>query len=88
VAVVPACLEVVVMPPDEEQRRFVSNAELQLELRAMSDRFERRIGDVKLWILGAVALNQFLAAVDLPSEVTAAAFLGVLAKGVVGVFFR
>lgn len=66
----------------EKGRRYVSNGELQLELRAMADRFEKRIGDVKLWILGAVALNQFLASVELPSTITAIALLGFAVKGV------
>jgi hypothetical protein len=49
----------------EPDKKWVTNADLELELRALRS-------DVKLWILASVALNQFLAGVDLPSSVTAA----------------
>lgn len=44
----------------------VTNQQLQLELKALRS-------DVKIWILAAVALNQFLANVQLPSAVSASA---------------
>jgi hypothetical protein len=74
------------MSPDQsdekpEKPRWVSNSDLQLELKALRS-------DVKLWILGAVALNQFLASVDLPSSVTGAAFLGFAFKGIIFGIFR
>jgi hypothetical protein len=77
-------------PDNDTPPKWVSNAQLQLELRAMGERFERRIGDDKLWMLGAVALNQFLAAVDLPSTVAGigVASLGIAAKLVAGVIAR
>lgn len=53
--------------------RWVSNGQLQLEIKALRS-------DVKLWILGAVALNQFLANVDIPSTVTGSVFIGLLVK--------
>lgn len=56
-------------------RKYVTNNELALELRALRS-------DVKVWILAAVALNQFLAAVDLPSSVAGAAILGLGVKAV------
>lgn len=59
---------------DEEKRTWVTNSDLQLELKALRS-------DVKVWILGAVALNQFLAAVELPSAVTGAAIAGLVLKG-------
>lgn len=61
------------MTDEDNKPRWVSNQELQLEIKALRS-------DVKLWILAAVALNQFLASVELPSAVTAGAVLGVLAK--------
>lgn len=67
--------------PEGEPRAWVTNRDLQLELKALRS-------DVRLWILGAVALNQFLASVDLPSSISAAALLGFAAKGVVAAFFR
>jgi hypothetical protein len=65
----------------QEGTTWVSNLQLHLELKALRS-------DVRLWILGAVALNQFLASVDIPSSLTGAAFLGVMAKGVIGVLFK
>jgi hypothetical protein len=67
--------------PEGEDKGFITNADLQLELRALRS-------DVKLWVLGAVALNQFLAGVDLPSSITGAAILAFAAKGVVVALFR
>lgn len=73
------------MPEGDRQKneapKWVSNSDLQLELKALRS-------DVKLWILGAVALNQFLASVDLPSSVTGAALLGWAVKGVIFGVFR
>jgi hypothetical protein len=66
---------------DNQQHKWVSNRDLQLELKALRS-------DVRLWILGAVALNQFLASVDLPSSLTGAAFLGLIAKGLFAAVFR
>lgn len=63
--------------PDDEPRKWVTNEQLQLEIKAMRS-------DFKLWILGAVALNQFLASVALPAEFTGVAILGFLGKAVVG----
>lgn len=60
----------------EPEKKWVSNADLGLELRALRS-------DVKLWILASVALNQFLASVELPSSVTAAAILAVVAKSAI-----
>ena len=59
---------------EEQSPKWVSNQQLQLEIKALRS-------DVKLWILAAVALNQFLAAVSIPSEVTGAAVLAVIVKG-------
>lgn len=69
------------MEDERPKRSYVTNNELQLEIKALRS-------DVKLWILAAVALNQFLATVDLPSAVTGAAVLGVVIKSVIGVVFR
>lgn len=64
--------------PDKTE--FVTNSQLKLEIQALRS-------DVRLWILGAVALNQFLASVDIPSSVSGAAILGLMFKGaIVGVF--
>lgn len=63
------------MPSEDNESRWVSNKDLALEIKALRS-------DVKLWILAAVALNQFLATVELPTTVTGVAILGVLAKGV------
>ena len=41
----------------------VTNKELQLELKALRS-------DVRIWILAAVAMNQFLANVQLPAAVS------------------
>ena len=65
------------MNPDDkkpEEKLWISNKDLQLELKALRS-------DVKVWILAAVALNQFLAAVEIPTAVTGAAILGVVIKG-------
>ena len=64
-----------------ENKGFVTNAQLQLEIKALRS-------DVRLWVLGAVALNQFLASVDLPSSVTGAALLGFAFKGLLFGAFR
>lgn len=66
---------------ENEDRGFITNAQLQLEIKALRS-------DVRLWILGAVALNQFLASVDLPTSVTGAAILGFALKGLVFGAFR
>lgn len=60
----------------EPEKKWVSNADLELELRALRS-------DVKLWILASVALNQFLASVELPSSVTAAVIAAFAVKTVV-----
>ncbi len=46
-----------------DDKQHVTNEELQLELKALRS-------DVKVWILAAVAMNQFLANVQLPATVT------------------
>ena len=48
---------------DERHEQHVTNEELQLELKALRS-------DVKVWILAAVAMNQFLANVQLPAAFT------------------
>ena len=63
------------MIDEPEPRKWVSNSDLQLELKALRS-------DVKVWILAAVALNQFLASVEIPTAVTGAAVIGVILKGV------
>lgn len=45
------------------KQQFVTNRDLQLELKGLR-------GDVKVWILAAVAMNQFLSNVQLPAAVT------------------
>ena len=69
------------MSNEENTPRWVSNQQLQLEIKALRS-------DVKLWILAAVALNQFLASVEIPSAITAGAVLGVLAKSLFAAVFR
>lgn len=66
---------------EKPAEKWVSNSELQLEIKALRS-------DVRLWIIGAVALNQFLASVDLPSSVTAAALIGLSLKGVAVALFK
>lgn len=66
---------------DPKDQGFVTNAQLQLEIKALRS-------DVRLWVLGAVALNQFLAGVDLPSSFTGAAILAFALKGVGAALFR
>jgi hypothetical protein len=53
------------MPPDQHQDH-VSEEVLSLRLKALKS-------DLRLMIIASVALNQFLAKVELPSEVTAVA---------------
>lgn len=60
----------------EQEKKWVTNADLALELRALRS-------DVKLWILAGVAFSKFLDAVELPSTVTAAAVVVVLGKSAV-----
>ena len=69
--------------PDENDKPtpWVSNQQLQLEIKALRS-------DVKLWIIGAVVLNQFLAGVALPSAVTGAAVVGLFVKGVIALVAR
>lgn len=81
------------MAEDETPKRsYVTNGELQLELKSLrSDALaavEILRRDVKVWVLGAVALNQFLSSVEVPSVVTGVAVLGVAMKGVVAWFVR
>lgn len=47
----------------DDKPQVVTNKELQLELKALRS-------DVKIWILAAVAANQFLANVELPAAFT------------------
>jgi len=65
----------------DDPHKWVSNRDLELELKALRS-------DVKVWLLGAVALNQFLAPVDLPSSITAAALLGLVGKGLLAAVLR
>ena len=51
---------------------IVTRRELQLEMRGLKS-------DIRLLILASVALNQFLAAIAVPSFVTGAGVLGLLA---------
>ena len=66
---------------EPQKTEFVTNSQLKLEIQALRS-------DVKLWVLGAVALNQFLSGVDLPSSVTGAAILAFALKGVGAALFR
>ena len=66
---------------DDDPHKWVSNRDLELELKALRS-------DVKVWLLAAVALNQFLASVDLPSSITAAALLGLVGKGIVAAILK
>lgn len=65
----------------DDRPSWVSNQQLQLEIKALRS-------DVKLWILAAVALNQFLASVEIPSVITAGAVFGVIAKSLFAAVFR
>ena len=72
--------------PDQDDKQnpapgWVSNSQLQLEIKALRS-------DVKLWIIGAVVLNQFLAGVALPSAVTGAAILGLGVKALFALVVR
>lgn len=69
------------MESQDKDKGFVTNSELQLEIKALRS-------DVRLWVLGAVALNQFLASVDLPSSLTAAAVVGLVFKGAIAALFK
>lgn len=60
---------------EHDNKKWVSNADLELELKALRS-------DVKLWILASVALNQFLAGVELPSSITAAVVVAFVGKTV------
>lgn len=66
---------------NDEKKGFVTNAQLQLEIKALRS-------DVRLWVLGAVALNQFLSGVDIPTSVTGVAFLAWIGKGLLVGLFR
>ncbi len=66
---------------DDDPHKWVSNRDLELELKALRS-------DVKVWLIGAVALNQLLASVDLPSSITAAALLGLAGKGIIAAFLK
>lgn len=57
----------------------VGQNELRLELKALKS-------DMRLLIIASVALNQFLANVDLPREITAVALLGFAGKAAYGYF--
>lgn len=74
------------------KRSYVTNSELQLELKSLrSDALaavEILRRDVKVWVLGAVALNQFLSSVEVPPVLTGAAVIGVIAKGALAWFAR
>ena len=60
--------------------KYVRNSELQLEIKALRS-------DVKLWILAAVAANQILDNVNIPTAITAAAVVGVVAKTAFSLLF-
>lgn len=76
----------------EKKREYVTNKELQLELKSMRSDFTGSIDvlrrDYKIWLIGAVALNNFLAGVQVPSVVTGSIVLGVVAKGAIAWFAR
>lgn len=55
----------------DDQPQIVTNKELQLELKALRS-------DVKIWILAAVAANQFLANVQLPAAFTVPALVAAI----------
>lgn len=69
------------MPHEEDpEDRNVTHRQLRLELRALKS-------DLRLMIIASVALNQFLANVQLPSAVSATAIVAAIvapfAKGVI-----
>lgn len=80
------------MDDNGNKRPYVTNTQLQLELKALRadalSAVEILRRDVKVWVLGAVALNQFLSSVEIPSAVTGAAVVGVLLKGAISWFAR
>lgn len=59
-------------PPDTGS--WVSNGHLQLEIKSLRS-------EIKVWIIGAVGLNQLLAQVDVPPEITGVAIAALAAKG-------
>lgn len=69
-------------------RRYVTNSQLQLELQAIRTEAKALRSDLKLWALGAVALNQFLGAVDIPTSVNAALVLGIIGKAFIAAVLR
>jgi hypothetical protein len=58
---------------ENTQPTYISNSTLQLELRALRS-------DVRLWIIGGIALNQFLSSVDIPSAISGSALVGIMVK--------
>lgn len=72
---------------EQPKRSYVTNGELQLELKSLRadalSAVEILRRDVKVWVLGAVALNQFLSSVEVPPVITGAAVVGVLVKGAI-----
>lgn len=65
----------------DEARKYISNQQLQLELKAMRSEF-------RYWIVGAILANQALAAIHIPQEVTVGAFAVFVGKVVFGLVAR
>lgn len=77
---------------DDEKRSYVTNKDLQLELKSLRTEALSAVDlarrDFKVWLIGAVALNNFLAGVQVPSLVTGSVVLGLVVKGAIAWFAR
>lgn len=84
---------------EPEKRSYVTNKDLQLELKSLRTEAlaaETRAAalvdvlrrDFKVWLVGAVALNNFLAGVEVPSVVTGSVVLGIVVKGAIAWFAK
>jgi len=61
----------------EFEDRYVTNRDLAHVVIQIGDRMERRVGDVKLWLVGAVIANQTLYQLDLAKTIGEPAAFGI-----------
>lgn len=73
----------------EEEPRYVSGRELQLELRALRAEQAAEHKSTRLWLVGAVAASGLLTHISLPGEVGVPTAFAVLAAVIAkAVFFK
>lgn len=77
---------------DEKKRDYVTNKELQLEIKSLRTEALAAVDvlrrDAKIWLIGALAFNQFLQSVEVPPVVSGGLVGGIIVKGLIAWFAK